>query len=67
MEDKDILRQIHTADPVGKAESPVSILVQLYSCPEIYLYWHDFLPVQTGSAVYIWHHFLVFHFVPYSI
>ena len=25
--------------------------VQLYSCPEIYLYCHDCLPMQTGSAV----------------
>ena len=25
--------------------------VQLYSCPEIQLYWHDFLPMQTGKEL----------------
>ena len=41
--------------------------VQLYSSPEIKLYWHDFLPVQTGSAVNIWRNILICHFAVLSI
>ena len=31
------------------------------------VYWRDFLPTMTGSAVYIWRNSLVFHFAGSSI
>ena len=53
---------MHGADPVGiRAESCACTLSWNI------VYWRDFLPTWTESAVSIWRNILVFHFASYSI
>ena len=54
MKDEDTAPNIYrTADPVGIGRKLLQynyIPVRKYSCTA----WHDFLPLQTGSAVCFW-------------
>jgi len=57
-----ILRQIHTADPVGMGKKNCACTLYWNI-----VHWHDFLPKLAGSAVCILHNTLFFHFAGSSI
>ena len=55
MEDEEIEANIHTADTVGTVASVPTLFFSI-------VYRHDFLYIETGSAVCIWLNSLVYHF-----
>jgi len=62
MEDEDIAQNIHIQ--LIHSEWAESHACTLYWKV---VYWRDFLPTQTGSAVYIWRNILGFQFEGSSI